>query len=59
MMLRPAQWLFHLPVVLLPLAAALLMEVASMAWLAVALGLGLWVGWHNAIDRPFHRDPEE
>jgi hypothetical protein len=29
-------------------------------WLAVTLGLGIWVGWHTAIDRPFYteRDAE-
>ena len=28
-------------------------------WLVVTLGLGIWVGWHTAIDRPFHKEPED
>lgn len=29
-------------------------------WLVVTLGLGVWVGWHTAIDRPHDKpqDPE-
>jgi hypothetical protein len=26
-------------------------------WLAVTLGLGVWVGWHTAIDRPHYKGP--
>jgi hypothetical protein len=25
-------------------------------WLVVTLGLGVWVGWHTAIDRPFYQE---
>lgn len=28
-------------------------------WLVVTVGLGIWVGWHTAIDRPFHKEPED
>lgn len=28
-------------------------------WLAVTLGLGIWVGWHTAIDRPFYKEPAD
>ena len=28
-------------------------------WLAVALALGLWVGWYTATDRRLHTEPEE
>ena len=28
-------------------------------WLVVTVGLGIWVGWHTAIDRPFHTEPED
>ena len=27
-------------------------------WLIVALGLGVWVGWHTAIDRPHYKEPD-
>jgi hypothetical protein len=27
-------------------------------WLVVTLGLGVWVGWHTAIDRPHYQPPE-
>jgi len=27
-------------------------------WLAVTLGLGVWVGWHTAIDRPHYKEPD-
>lgn len=26
-------------------------------WMLVALGLGIWVGWHTAIDRPRYKPP--
>jgi hypothetical protein len=25
-------------------------------WLVVTLGLGVWVGWHTAIDRPLYQE---
>jgi hypothetical protein len=25
----------------------------------VTLGLGIWVGWHTAIDRPLYKEPDE
>jgi hypothetical protein len=28
-------------------------------WLVLTLGLGVWVGWHTAIDRPFHQEPDD
>jgi hypothetical protein len=27
-------------------------------WMLVSLGLGVWVGWHTAIDRPHYKPPE-
>jgi len=28
-------------------------------WLAVTLGIGVWSGWHTAIDRPYYEPPAE
>lgn len=28
-------------------------------WLAVTLGIGVWSGWHTAIDRPHYEPPAE
>jgi hypothetical protein len=28
-------------------------------WLVVTLGLGIWVGWHTAVDRAFYAEPDE
>ena len=27
-------------------------------WMLVALGTGVWVGWHTAIDRTHYKPPE-
>jgi len=26
-------------------------------WMLVSLGIGVWVGWHTAIDRPHYKPP--
>ena len=69
--LRPAQWLIHAHLIVLPLCAAMVLEGQAedrsaavllqhhWFWLVVALGLGIWVGWHTAIARPTYQPPEE
>jgi hypothetical protein len=42
----------------LTLSASGLMLQHHGVWLAVALGLGIWVGWHTAIDRPHSKEPD-
>jgi len=78
--LRPARWLLHSPLAILPLIAALVVQGPAAGrdagagfsmdgfalllghhwfWLAVTLGIGVWVGWHTAIDRPYYQPPPE
>jgi hypothetical protein len=76
--LRPAQWLIHSPVAILPVLAALFIQRPASGrsggpfnltdyvlllqhhwfWLAVTLGLGVWVGWHTASERPPYQEPD-
>jgi hypothetical protein len=41
-----------------PANAAVLLQY-HWFWLVVALGLGLWTGWHTAIARPNYQPPEQ
>ena len=76
--MRPAQWLIHSPVAILPWLAAVFIQgppdevepgfrlpeflplvQRHWYWMAVALGLGVWVGCYTAADRALHGDPDD